>query len=96
MVYNNVHTKCSVAQIFCCFFVLCIACRTNYRIPNQLHNVASSMYNICMSKDTQLNIRVESKLVAELKKLAELEVTTPSQIVRKAVTLYLRSATRGR
>lgn len=49
-----------------------------------------------MSKDTQLNIRVESKLVAELKKLAELEVTTPSQIVRKAVTLYLRSATRGR
>jgi len=46
------------------------------------------------SKDTQLNIRVESDLVKKLKKLADLEVTTPSQIVRKAVTLYLRSATK--
>ncbi len=43
-----------------------------------------------MSKDTQLNIRVESSLVEALKKQAEVEVTTPSQLVRKAVTLYLR------
>ena len=43
-----------------------------------------------MSKDTQLNIRVEKDLVARLKEQAELEVTTPSQLVRKAVTLYLR------
>lgn len=52
------------------------------------------MYNNVMSKDTQLNIRVESELVAELKRLADLEVTTPSQLVRKAVTLYLRAATK--
>ncbi len=43
-----------------------------------------------MSKDTQLNIRVEKDLVTRLKAQAELEVTTPSQLVRKAVTLYLR------
>lgn len=42
------------------------------------------------SKDTQLNIRVESELLDRLKKLAEVEVTTPSQLVRKAVTLYIR------
>jgi len=54
------------------------------------------MYNSIMSKDTQLNIRVESELVEQLKKLAEVEVTTPSQLVRKAVTLYLRSAAKGR
>lgn len=45
-----------------------------------------------MSKDTQLNIRVEKDLVARLKKQAEIEVTTPSQLVRKAVTIYLREA----
>lgn len=44
------------------------------------------------SKDTQLNIRVESELLERLKKLAEVEVTTPSQLVRKAVTLYLRAS----
>jgi predicted DNA-binding protein len=46
-----------------------------------------------MSKDTQLNIRVEKDLVERLKAQAEIEVTTPSQLVRKAVTLYLREAT---
>lgn len=45
-----------------------------------------------MPKDTQLNIRVNSELLEELKKLAEDEVTTPSQIVRKAITLYIRQA----
>ena len=45
------------------------------------------------AKDTQLNIRVEKDLVARLKKQAEIEVTTPSQLVRKAVTIYLRNAT---
>lgn len=45
-----------------------------------------------MSKDTQLNIRVEKDLVARLKAQAEIEVTTPSQLVRKAVTIYLREA----
>ena len=45
-----------------------------------------------MSKDTQLNIRVEKELVSRLKKQAEIEVTTPSQLVRKAVTIYLREA----
>lgn len=45
-----------------------------------------------MPKDTQLNIRVNSELLIELKKLAEVEITTPSQIVRKAITLYIRKA----
>lgn len=45
-----------------------------------------------MPKDTQLNIRVNSELLEELKKLAEAEITTPSQIVRKAITLYIRQA----
>lgn len=44
------------------------------------------------TKDTQLNIRVEKDLVERLKKQAEIEVTTPSQLVRKAVTIYLREA----
>ena len=49
------------------------------------------MYSQCMaSKDTQLNIRVEKSLVEDLKRLANEEVTTPSQLVRKAVTLYIR------
>ena len=43
-----------------------------------------------MRKDTQINIRIEKSLMVRLKKLAEDEVTTPSQIVRKALTLYLR------
>lgn len=42
-------------------------------------------------KDTQLNIRVDLDLVRELRKLADVEVTTLSQLVRKAVTVYLRS-----
>ena len=41
-------------------------------------------------KDTQLNIRVDLELVRELRKLADIEVTTLSQLVRKAVTIYLR------
>ena len=45
-----------------------------------------------MPKDTQLNIRVNSELLSSLKKLAEVEITTPSQIVRKAITLYIRKA----
>lgn len=44
-----------------------------------------------MRKDTQINIRVETDLLKKLRELAEVEVTTPSQIVRKALTLYLRS-----
>lgn len=43
-----------------------------------------------MPKDSQINIRVDSDLLEELKQLAEDEVTTPSQIVRKALTLYIR------
>ena len=42
-------------------------------------------------KDTQLNIRVDLELVRELRKLADIEVTTLSQLVRKAVTVYLRN-----
>ncbi len=42
-------------------------------------------------KDTQLNIRVDLDLVKGLRKLAEIEVTTLSQLVRKAVTVYLRN-----
>ena len=45
-----------------------------------------------MSKDTQLNIRVTKPLLADLKKQALLEVTTPSQLVRKAITMYIREA----
>jgi len=43
-----------------------------------------------MRKDTQINIRVEADLLERLRKLAKDEVTTPSQIARKALTLYVR------
>ena len=49
-----------------------------------------------MRKDTQINIRIESELLETLRKLAKEEVTTPSQIVRKALTLYVRNATNAR
>ena len=45
-----------------------------------------------MPKDTQLNIRVAKPLLEDLKKLAQTEVTTPSQLVRKAITIYIREA----
>ena len=57
--------------------------------------VVHTVYILCMTstnlkKDTQLNIRVDPSLVKSLKNLAEEEVTTLSQLVRKAVTLYIR------
>lgn len=45
-----------------------------------------------MSKDTQLNIRVTKPLLEDLKAQAIEEVTTPSQLVRKAITIYIREA----
>lgn len=78
--YNNVYTICSVLQI-----------NVTNIVSIRLRIIVHSLYILCMaSKDTQLNIRVESELLERLKKLAEVEVTTPSQLVRKAVTLYLR------
>ena len=41
-------------------------------------------------KDTQINIRISSDLLETLRKVAEDEVTTTSQLVRKAVTFYVR------
>ena len=46
--------------------------------------------NIDGTKDTQINIRVDSELFDELKAQAREEVTNASQLVRKALTLYLR------
>lgn len=61
--------------------------------PIDCEAVSTRCIHLCMaSKDTQLNIRVESELLERLKKLAEVEVTTPSQLVRKAVTLYIRQS----
>ena len=81
-VYNNVYTRCSVSQI-----------NVEKSLANRLRIIVHSLYILCMaSKDTQLNIRVESELLERLKKLAEVEVTTPSQLVRKAVTLYIRQS----
>ena len=56
------------------------------------------MYNNTMTKerkekdrkDTQINIRISSDLLETLRKVAEDEVTTTSQLVRKAVTFYVR------
>jgi len=42
------------------------------------------------NKSTQINIRIDKNLHGELKAQAEEEVTTTSQLVRKAITLYLR------
>jgi hypothetical protein len=81
-VYNNVYTICSALQI-----------NVTNIVSNRLRIIVHSLYILCMaSKDTQLNIRVESELLERLKKLAEVEVTTPSQLVRKAVTLYIRQS----
>lgn len=44
-----------------------------------------------MPKNTQLNIRIDESLLVNLRKLADEEVTTVSQLVRKAVTLYVRN-----
>jgi len=66
-------------------------------LRNRLKYVVHTVYVVCMTgqsttlkKDTQLNIRVDPYLVKSLKRLAEEEVTTLSQLVRKAVTLYIR------
>ena len=54
------------------------------------------MYNISMDKkDTQINIRVSSELLESLRKIAEAEVTTTSQLVRKSITLLVRSYNEG-
>lgn len=42
------------------------------------------------NKTTQINIRIDKNLHGQLKDRAEEEVTTTSQLVRKAITLYLR------
>lgn len=42
------------------------------------------------NKTTQINIRIDKSLHGDLKAQAEEEVTTTSQLVRKAITLYLR------
>lgn len=66
--------------------------KVQFFVDNRLLDVVPHCINIPMPKDTQLNIRVNSELLEELKKLAEAEITTPSQIVRKAITLYIRQA----
>lgn len=43
-----------------------------------------------MRKNTQINIRLDDDLLSNLKAQALEEVTTTSQLVRKAVTLYLK------
>jgi predicted HicB family RNase H-like nuclease len=42
------------------------------------------------TKSTQINIRVTKPLHDSLKSCAAKEVTTTSQLVRKAITFYLR------
>ena len=64
----------------------------NIKLPTDCETMLRLVILLGMSKDTQLNIRVEKDLVERLKKQAEIEVTTPSQLVRKAVTMYLREA----
>ena len=41
-------------------------------------------------KDTQINIRISTDLLEALRRMAEDEVTTTSQLVRKAVTRMVR------
>ena len=43
-----------------------------------------------MRKDTQINIRLDNDLLEKLRIQADEEVTTTSQLVRKAITYYLR------
>ena len=43
-----------------------------------------------MRKNTQINIRLDDDLLKKLKIQADEEVTTTSQLVRKAITYYLR------
>lgn len=53
----------------------------------------TSLYNKCMTgtkKDTQINIRISTDLLEALRRMAEDEVTTTSQLVRKAVTRMVR------
>tara|TARA_A200000113_G_scaffold178795_1_gene164372 strand:+ start:331 stop:489 length:159 start_codon:yes stop_codon:yes gene_type:complete len=40
-------------------------------------------------KNTQINVRMDDNLACELKEFAERMMTTPSQVVRKAVYDYL-------
>ena len=47
-----------------------------------------------MRKSIQINIRLDDDLFKKLKAQAEEEVTTTSQLVRKAVTYYLRPKTK--
>lgn len=46
------------------------------------------------TKNTQINIRLDDDLLNELRLQAEEEVTTASQLVRKALTYYLRPKTK--
>ena len=61
--------------------------------PNSLPYTCTSLYNQCMTgtkKDTQINIRISTDLLEALRRMAEDEVTTTSQLVRKAVTRMVR------
>ena len=42
------------------------------------------------TKNTQINIRLDDDLLLKLRSQADEEVTTTSQLVRKALTYYLR------
>jgi predicted DNA binding CopG/RHH family protein len=62
-----------------------------------LHPIVLIMYNECMTsdkKDTQINIRISSELLDALRLIAEEEVTTTSQLVRKSITLLVRDRER--
>lgn len=67
-----------------------------YFIHNRLRSIVYERYNDDMHrKDSQLNIRIDAELLSALRYLADLEVTTMSQLVRKAVTLYVRERDTG-
>ena len=46
------------------------------------------------TKNTQINIRLDDDLLLKLRSQADEEVTTTSQLVRKALTYYLRPKTK--
>jgi hypothetical protein len=83
---------CVFVCILCCtLYALLYVSQTFFRLFSQpVAYQCYAMHIIRMRKDTQINIRIETSLMESLKKLAETEVTTPSQIVRKALTMYLR------
>lgn len=89
-VFVKRYTDCLQFQIFIKLFLFTVLKKNIQPVDF----ICISMHNSVMQerdkvKNTQINVRMDSYLAERLKKFADRAMTTPSQVVRKAVHDYV-------